>query len=319
LFISGDELNVTSELLIINALKDPTRATYNSAQRRYFKFCNQFQFCPLPATEETLLGFVAFLYREGLKGTSIQVYLASIKSLHAHCGLIYPIVTPKLNLAVRGAKVLSSPPVRKLPITFSVLCRIFGVLSYHCDELLIKLAMAVAFFSCLRAGEVCVPDNMVFDAKKHLCVSDLSFFHDERMFSLLIKQSKTDKFSDGVLVYIGCSQHVICAYCLMVRYMKRRSSVDQAAPLFADRRANVLHKSCLVSATRLSLSAIGLNPALYSGHSFHAGSATTGADCGFNQWELKMLGRWSSECYNRYLRNPKLVSSFAKRLATCLD
>ena len=92
---------------------------------------------------------------------------------------MYPKFTPRLSLAMRGANVLSDPPVRKLPITFSLLCRILGKMSYHPAELLIQLVMCVAFFGCLRAGELCIPDGAVFDSAKHLCVSDLKFYHDE--------------------------------------------------------------------------------------------------------------------------------------------
>jgi hypothetical protein len=63
----------------------------------------------------------------------------------------------------------------------------------------------------------------------------------------------------------------------------------------------------------------GYNPALYSGHSFRAGSATTGAALGFTAWELKLLGRWNSDAYQIYLRDATLVSTFAQRLALKQD
>jgi hypothetical protein len=161
--------------------------------------------------------------------------------------------------------------------------------------------MCVAFFGCLRAGELCIPDGVDFDSNKHLCVSDLLFYCDKKMFSLTLKQSKTDKSGKGVVVYIGCSSHVVCAYCLMLKFMDRRSNSVASSPLFADDNIPVLRKSLLVNATRLVLCTLGLDPTKYSGHSFRAGSATSGADSGFNPWELKMLGRWSSECYHIYL------------------
>jgi hypothetical protein len=306
-------------MLIRNALKDSTRSTYTSAQKRYLRFCESFSYNPLPTCEETMLGFVSFLFSQGLKGTSISVYVAAVRSLHDHCGLLYPDQMPRLKLAMRGSHVLSDPPVRKLPITFSLLCKILGKMSYHPAELVIQLAMCVSFFGCLRAGEVCVPDGAVFDEKRHLCVRDVQVFSEERMFSLTLRQSKTDRLGKGVVIYIGCSHHVVCAYCLMLTFLERKSDVVETSPLFADAYIPVLRKSMFVNATRLVLSSLGLDPSKYSGHSFRAGSATSGADSGFNPWELKMLGRWSSECYNIYLRNPKVVSNFAQRLASSLS
>ena len=64
----------------------------------------------------------------------------------------------------------------------------------------------------------------------------------------------------------------------------------------------------------VALGLAGFNPANFSGNSFRAGAATTAGDLGFEDYELKMLGRWSSSAYTVYLRNPKIVSTFAKRL-----
>jgi len=315
---SGEELDVTSAKLIKHALKDSTRATYNCSQRKFLQFCYDYGFEALPVEEDTLIGFVSHLHNRGLKGSSIQVYLAAVKSLHTHTGLPYPENMSRLTLALRGAKVLSLPPVRKLPITFSVLCKLMNNLSYRQDKELIQCAMAVAFFGCLRAGELCISDKEVFDSTKHLCVKDVKFFNEDKMFSLFLKQSKTDRLSNGVEIFIGCSAHDICAYCMLKQFLCSRSDMDPSAPLFADCHVSVLRKSYFVNATRLALSAMGLNPSLYSGHSFRAGSATSGAQCGFNHWELKMLGRWSSECFHIYLRDPKIVANFAQRLASSL-
>ena len=125
------DLDETSAVLIQNALKSSTRSTYTSAQRSYIQFCYDFKLEALPAVESMLIYYVAHLHRRGLKGSSIQVYMSAIKSLHSHCGLMYPSFTPRLALALRGAKVLSAPPVRKLPITFTVLCKLFQSLSYN--------------------------------------------------------------------------------------------------------------------------------------------------------------------------------------------
>ena len=74
-------------------------------------------------------------------------------------------------------------------------------MSYRRDELLIQVAMTVAFFGCLHAGEICVSDGVTFDPTKHVTVGDLEIFPDEKMISIFLKQSKTDKFSNGVAIF----------------------------------------------------------------------------------------------------------------------
>jgi hypothetical protein len=174
-------------------------------------------------------------------------------------------------------------------------------MSFRGDGMLLKCAMAVDFFGCLRPGELCIPDTQAFDSSKHLCLGDVKFLDDEKMFSLHLKQSKTDKFSQGVDVYIGCSSHAVCAYCHLKEFLKLRVDDNPLSPLLSSMSVRVLRKAYFVNATRLALSSVGLDPSLYSGHSFRAGSATSGADSGFDHWELKMLGRWSSECFNIYI------------------
>jgi len=77
-----------------------------------------------------------------------------------------------------------------------------------------------------------------------------------------------------------------------------------------------LSKTYFVSVTRLGLAMSGHDPSLFSGHSYRAGAATSAGDSGFQNWEIQMLGRWSSSAYTVYLRNPEVVSTFAKRLVS---
>ena len=45
----------------------------------------------------------------------------------------------------------------------------------------------------------------------------------------------------------------------------------------------------------------GLNPALYSGHSFRRGGATYLHECGGDSLMIQASGDWSSQCFTRYL------------------
>ena len=251
---------------------------------------------------------------------SIRVYLAGIRGLHVMQGFPVPIYSERLQLALKGAQKLSSPPDRKAPITFKILCQIFPLLEGRHNEMLLKSVMALAFFGCFRLGELCLADGKPFIHTKHLCVNDITLDERELCLTVHLKQSKTDVENAGVNVFIGCSKDSLCcAYCSMKSYLKfRHCSPNHAdtSPLFVVPGGAALTKNYMISVTRLLLSMSGQDPSLFSGHSFRAGAATTAGDGRFREWELKMLGRWASPAYNLYLRNPKLTASFAQRLVT---
>ena len=179
-----------------------------------------------------------------------------------------------------------------------------------------KTAMCVAFFGCLRAGELFPPDNEAFSPLRHVTYGDLSIDAYLSTITIRLKQSKTDILNKGVEVKMGCSATPICAYCIMCSFVGQHPCPAQNSPLFMGPNTLALRKPYFVSTTKLLLACSGYDPSAYSGHSFRAGSATTRATIGMSAWELKLLGRWSSNAYQVYLRNPQLVSAFAQRLAT---
>ena len=97
-----------------------------------------------------------------------------------------------------------------------------------------------------------------------------------RSLSVLLKSSKTDAFSEGVKVFVGCLGHEVCSYCSMARYLECRVSAPSSAPLLVDQRGFVLRRAYFVSTTKLLVAMLGLPASNFSGHSFRAGSATTG-------------------------------------------
>ena len=102
----------------------------------------------------------------------------------------------------------------------------------------------------------------------------------------------------------------------MRRFLRSRSDAKPDDPLFSDPQGNILRRSYLVSAIKLLVSMTGRDPANFLGHSLRAGAATMGAELGFENWEIQLMGRWSSDAYMLYIRNPKLLATFARRLAS---
>ena len=79
--------------------------------------------------------------------------------------------------------------------------------------------------------------------------------------------------------------------------------IDPRTPLFRDPRTqSVLTTDGLRASLRAGLANIGLDPLRYGGHSLRIGAATALAFCGADHSAIKVVGRWNSDAFERYVR-----------------
>lgn len=302
--------------LVNSGLKDNTHKTYTSAQRQYVKFCERYSLNVLPASEDQLLAYVAHLNKRDLSHSTVSVYLAAVRSLHVTEGYSDPLKDcQRLARAVRGVAITHQSPKQKLPITFNIMSRIIPYTTSTYDSYMMWTAMNLAYFGLLRASEYCVT-TPPFNNKKDLRLCDVSMQNNGLIVNL--KCSKTDKCNNGVEVYIGCSENPVCAVCTMSNYLCKRETVfssDPESPLFLFTSGTPLTRSLLCNHIKLCIATLGFNPDNYSGHSLRAGGATDAAKNGLADWEIKFLGRWTSNAYLRYIRlPPEFKAGLARRM-----
>ena len=315
-FFAAHRLWPTVDTPIKNSTKFNTQKTYVSVQHQYISFCEQNKLVAIPAAEATVLLFIAFLHNDrNIKGQSISCYVSAIRHMHVINGFNFPSESYRIIAAIKGAKSLSGPPIRKKPITLDILTTMCELADKRDDKDMIKAVMSTLFFGCLRAGELCVQDGTFFNRKLNVSIDDVTFFHQKEYFVLHLKRSKTDTYNHGVDIYIGCSKKGICAYCFMRAYMSSiPHTISRSSALFTHHEGLPLSKSYFISASKLLISQMGLDTSQYSGHSYRAGAASSAAISGFSEWELKLFGRWQSNIYSIYLRKPELVASFAQKI-----
>ena len=304
------DLELRAKLLVRSGVRPTTARTYNTAQSRFLSFCDSIQALPIPCSENTLLLYVAYLSKEGLKASSVRVYLAAIRALHIEEGHGNPLEGyMRVQRAVRALEIQAEPPKQKLPITYTIMEKlqmVVGAKDYHAS--LIWAAMTLAYFGCLRGAELAHTGQ--FNAELHLTSADMSF-HPEadsipEHIVVTVKRSKTDKLNKGFKIHLRCSRTLVCAYCALSSMLCRRAQLGLSmlprSPLFMFPNAMALSRNVFVQQTRLYLSMMGLESSQYSGHSYRSGSATTAAMAGTPDWQIKLLGRWNSDAYQVYVR-----------------
>ena len=176
--------------------------------------------------------------------------------------------------------------------------------------------MTVAFFGFLRLGELTC--NSTFDPKYHLMHRDMP--RCSPMYMLVrLKVSKTDPFRQGQTIVIGKTNSPLCPISAMVAYFDSRASSFGSGPLFIYVSGAFLTREKLTRETRLLISKGGLDSSEFAGHSFRIGAATTAASANLPSWLIKVLGRWSSDCFERYIKTtPSVLAQVLQQLVSLL-
>ena len=260
----------------------------------------------------------------GLSYSTIKQYLNGIRYHCVKLAGFNPLLTDagvtlnKLQLVMRGIRkteVKFNRQVR-MPVTSFVLGRLInllngGVFGPYMDSLM-KAACSLAFFAFLRCGEF-TTQAQSFDAQNDLCYSDITVVtHEagqlEKMY-LKIKVSKADPFRQGCTIVLFTTATDTCPVQNMVHFLTKRSIslISPSEPLFLTADRKPLTRTVFVDSLRVLLLRLGFNPQHYAGHSFRIGAATSAAAAGIPDHLVKTLGRWSSDCYQRYIRTSESV------------
>lgn len=284
--------------------------SYNSGKRRYISFCTQFHYTPFPVEEAVLCRFVAFLFSASLSYQTIRSYLSAVRHMQITVGLPDPALAsfPRLDYALKGAR-REHPPSRRasrLPITPELLRKIYQVWLQEPPDFnrtMLWAAFCLGFFGFMRAGEFTCSSHDSFTPNM-LSREDVSVdsHTSPSRLAVFLKQSKTDPFGVGVTIHLGNTGDVLCPVTAMLGYLAVRP--PSSGPLFVFHDGSTLSRPRLVRSLRQVLHAAGVDDARFNGHSFRIGAATTAARAGLNDSLIKMLGRWKSSAFARYIRTP---------------
>jgi len=170
------------------------------------------------------------------------------------------------------------------------------------DQYLYASAMTMAFFGCLRCGEITYPSAARFHPRKHLTINDVRL--SKEALEVVVKQSKTDQTGKGARAIIGPGSQNLCPLKLLRKFLRYRRYAAGSDALFRLQDGSLLTRAKLHARLQQSLEALGLPASKFGTHSLRIGSATAAAAIGVPMDIIKSMGRWSSECYRRYIRAP---------------
>ena len=308
--------------LLINSVSKSTKKAYDTGLKTFIQFLLlqglAFDVSKLPVTSEKILvDFVAYCFDcLKLKFTTIKLYLCGIRYGYMIQGVTSPfdnIPLQRLHAALLGIKrIQGSHQSPKLPITADILFKLCQCLDGgyfdNFTNTLMKAVLLLAYFGFLRCGEFTVIKSFQHDV--NLTFDDVRIFDDH--LTLHLKQSKTDPFRKGITILIFQTGSSLCAYQAMIKYICLRNNsfphlISHTDPFFVTSLCNPLTRAFFVGHLKILLNSIGLDSSKYAGHSLRRGSSTVCALHRIEDHVIQKLGRWSSNCYQRYIDTPKSV------------
>lgn len=284
---------------------ESTKKTYQTYLRAYMGYCNQFNIPPVPLSVQNLARYIAFLSVR-LQFNSINNYLSIVRLLHQESGVSSPLDSFYIDSVLKGAKrVLGCGVRKKLPITPTILLKIFSLISLGSSkDLCFWAACVVAFFSFLRKSNLFAPSLSQFDHRRHLSRDDVLF--NEQGVRLRIRSTKTIQFSDRLLEIPlpRISNSPLCpskALLLNFKQVPALASPSPAFLFFEQNKLSVLTYATFLNMLKHYLSLLGYDSHSYSGHSFRRGGASFALECGVPADLIQSQGDWKSDAYKSYL------------------
>ena len=269
----------------------------------------------MPADEQTILRYIAYLISCSVSPRSFQVHLSAIRSLHIMQGYdAPPINAPRVKLAVKAAMSTAPPVSQKSPITIDILAGFLELLKVDPLRSLWAAVFTTAFFGALRGGEYAIQFISGIGWTVPLALSAVQIYHHKDLLVARLTIPKTKTSDQGRVVTLGCSKSPICAPCALLEFISTRSNAKSSDPLFAFPSGTPLTKNELNKKIQSLASTLGIDKACMSSHSFRSGAATVASNVGFNEAELKHLGGWNSQAYQGYIRHNSTSHTFAARM-----
>jgi hypothetical protein len=256
----------------------------------------------LPATALNLC-----LFMELMSNTSgyrhCKNVLSGVKFLHGATDHGFPEQDFLIETTMQGLKrKLAGTPKQVLPIDPVVLRRMYrfvdikkpGDLSAWCGFLL-------AFYCLFRKANLC-PKDSYDNPSVVLKRSDIEIDEELQQVLVYVNFSKTNQYmqKSHVIPIPRNNDPALDLYSHIKLLFKRVRAAPESPALSYSQNQFINHRTFTEKLKTLIMKA-GLDPSLYSGHSFRRGGASYLYSIGGTTLMVQVLGEWSSQVYTRYL------------------
>ncbi len=275
-----------------------TRQLYSLATSRFEEFRAAFPRLTDACNPLTVALYIAFLSHRGLAPSTITTYVSAVNHFQRLKGL--PSLTDSylVQKALQGLRNINPQADVRLPISLPILQQLIDIIprvvSNTYESSMYRAMFSLAFYAFLRIGEL----TYVNRGRHTLPFCGVQFFPDK-----LIITFTSYKHSRGkpVSITIRALRHAkYCPVYLLSRFCQVRGS--QTGYLFTYPDASPVPRSAFVATLSQCLRLLHLDTSYYKGHSFRIGAATYASSLGCSDSQIRVLGRWRSDAFKKYIR-----------------
>ena len=273
-----------------------------SGIRQYFYFTLYYRLKPLPTSVDTLVCYLEFMARTA-GHPHLKHLLSSVKFVHEALDLPFPVNSFQVDTTMQGLKRrLAKVPFQVLPLTPTILKKMFKHLNMNIpQDRALWCSYLLSFYGLLRKSSA-VPKSTTYDVNKVLVRRNVMVDTVNNMVYLYLGHGKTNNFcTRDVMIPIPGNNDPAMDPVRHLNALFLNVTAEPNDPAFMFAHKKFVSYASFTSRLKTLLKKAGLNPALYSGHSFRRGGASFLHQCGGTALMIQASGDWSSQCFTRYL------------------
>ena len=279
-----------------------TRSNVKSHIRQWVYFCTYFRIILLPATETDLCMFLELMSNSSGYG-HLKNVLGSIRYLHHTLGFPFPSESVMLEDTLQGLKrKLKGTPKQVLPIDPVILRRMYKYVDIKkTRDLAFWCGFLIAFYTLFRKANVC-PKEQKFDPDTVLKRGDIVIDEENERVLIFVNFSKTNQYQKkSHVVPIPKNEDSALDLFTHLRDLFKKVKASQDSPALSYSSSCFVTHQPFTEKLKALLAKSGLDPGLFSGHSFRRGGASYLYSVGGSTLMVQVMGCWSSQIFTRYL------------------
>ena len=229
--------------------------------------------------------------------------LSSIKYMHTATGYNFPVNNFGLEATLQGIKRrLKGTPQFVLPIDPVILRRMYSNIDItNTQDLSLWCSFLTAFYCLFRKANV-VPKDHNFDPDCVLTRSDIIIDEAGHNVLIYVNFSKVNQYQKSFhVIPIPANDDPALDLYRHIKQLFSIIKVPGTSPAFMYSPRQFINYRSFTSRLKQLLTKSGLDPALYSGHSFRRGGASYLYGIGGSTLMVQVLGDWASQIFTRYL------------------